>query len=162
MIAPHGTRRILVVLGLVAALFVVSVGAVMAATRVGEGITGKTSKVIVKDTGGVFNAQGTVRHFAESGTRTGKFIIDVKDESVSDVNYFGSFFCLTAKGDTLTKGFDGTVSVAGDTKAKVKTKLPKGHLGCDIALTALVLRPGQGGAQAEIIVHKMVLTAGAK
>ncbi len=151
-------RASILIIAVASLLMIGGVGA--AANRSGNGKIGKVTKTTVTNSGGVFSAQGAVNHFAETGTRNGAFTVDVKDKTVAEVSYYGSYFCLVDDaGNTTTKSFNGTASVEGRARAKVKTKLPAGHLGCDLALTATVLRPGQGDAQAEIILRKMILTA---
>lgn len=150
------------------ALSLLSAGAVfaLAATPSGDGTIGKITKTVVKNTGGVYSAQGTVNHFAESGKKFGVFTIDVKDKSVAEVTYFGSYFCFVpsteigvTEPEAVTESFSGDGSVDGVEKIKTRVRLPKGHLGCDISVIASVLRPGEGDIQTEIIVKKMVLTA---
>ena len=130
---------------------------------VGDGNLDKPAVVTVKNASGQFNASGTVNHFAEAGQRKVTFTIDVKDKSVLEANYFASSLCYTDDGeDPVLKSYSGTVDVAKKVKGEILAKLPRAHVGCDLAMTALVLRPGQGIEQNEIVVKKMVLTADAE
>lgn len=162
-----GTALVVITITALSLLSASAVGAFIG-DRYGDGTVGKVTKTTVVNAGGVYSAQGGVNHYAVAGKKLGAFTVDVKDKSVSEINYFGSTFCFvpnTKKGETepvaVTKSFSGTESVAGKAKAKVKVRLPKGHLGCDLSLIATVLRPGDGIEQSEIIVRKMVLSAGA-
>ncbi len=166
LLSPNRRTGSTLVISIVLALSLLFVGGVAASIteRTGDGTVGKVTKTTVTNAGGVYNAQGGVNHFAPEGTTTGKFTVDVKDKSVEELNYFGSTFCLVPKKgktepEAVTKSFNGTASVAGKDKAKVKVRLPKNHLGCDLSLISTVLRPGDGVEQSEIIVRKMTLSA---
>lgn len=158
------TKRRTPFIFLTTALLVVFLGSTAygVGSIVGDGNLERPTTVVVKNTGGVFNAQGTINHFVETGLRYGAVTIDIKDKTVLEADYFGSYFCFIDEGaDTITKSFSGTVSVANKEKGEVLIKLPRKHVGCNLVLTASVLRPGQGVVQEEIVLKKMVLTADA-
>ncbi len=164
--SPNRRTAPVFALVLIVAISLLSAGGAAAflAQRTGDGKMGKVTKTTVSNAGGVYSAQGSVNHFAIEGTKNGTFTVDVKDASVEEINYFGSTFCFVPKStsgepEAITKSFNGTKSVDGRTKAKVKVRLPGNHVGCDLSIIATVLRPGDGITQTEIIVRKMVLTA---
>lgn len=129
---------------------------------VGDGNLEKASVVVVKNSSGQFNASGTVYHYAEAGQRKATFTIDIKDKSVLEANYVASSNCYFEDGDPVWKPYDGMVTVEKKEKGEFTIKLPRKHTGCDLSMTALVLRPGQGIVQTEMVLKKMVLTIDAE